>query len=347
MDTALFDYTLPPELIAQRPADRRDESRLLVLRRTTGCVAHHRFGELPDLLRAGDLLVLNDTRVIPARLCLRRKSGSRIEGLFLKEADGGRWTVMLRGRGRIREGEVLDVEGAEGQALRLCESLGEGAWAVAPEPVVPAMDLLERAGRSPLPPYIRRKDPDADLEALDRRRYQTVFAREPGAVAAPTAGLHFTPEVFRALEARGVERTTLTLHVGLGTFKPVATEQVERHRMHAERFRVPPAAAEAIRSARNEGRRVIAVGTTVVRVLESLVRRGGLVPTEGETDLFIYPAFEFHVVDGLVTNFHLPRSTLLMLVSAFAGREFLLRAYEEAVARQYRFYSYGDACLIE
>lgn len=347
MDVSLFDYHLPVELIAQRPAARRDESRLLRLDRASGAVEHHRFSRLPSLLRPGDLLVLNDTRVIPARLTLRRKTGARIDGLFLRVADGGRWEMMLRGRGRIRQGEALQVEGAEQQTLTLLERAADGLWLVEPGPQVDPEALLATVGRAPLPPYIRREAADGDLDREDRTRYQTVFARMPGAVAAPTAGLHFTPELLASFQQRGIQLVYLTLHVGPATFRPVTADRVEDHHMHGERFSLPGATADVVRRARSEGRRVVAVGTTTVRVLESVIRGAGLRETEGETDLFIYPPFEFRAVDALVTNFHLPRSTLLMLASAFAGREVLLRAYQEAIERGYRFYSYGDACLIE
>ena len=348
MDTALFDYHLPVDRIAQRPADRRDQSRLMLLDRASGAIVDHQFAQLPSLLRPGDLLVTNDTRVLPARLALRRLTGSQIEGLFLQAADDGSWEMMIRGRGRIRPGETVAVAGAEGQTLVLAESLGEGLWRVRPEPHVDPQDLLARVGRAPLPPYIQRKAVDPALDDADRRRYQTIFADQPGAVAAPTAGLHFTPELIADLKRRDIQTVSLTLHVGLGTFKPVVAERIEDHRMHSERYRLPAATAKAVRNARAEGRRIVAVGTTVVRVLESLAAaRAGFHEGEGQTDIFIYPPFEFRIVGALVTNFHLPKSSLLMLISAFAGREFVLRAYHEAIARNYRFYSYGDACLIE
>jgi S-adenosylmethionine:tRNA ribosyltransferase-isomerase len=346
METSLFDYHLPMDRIAQRPADSRDTSRLMHIDRASGAMADHVFSDLVTLLRPGDLLVMNDTRVIPARLALRRQTGSRIDGLFVKADEPGRWQLMLRGRGRIREGETLVVEGDEEQSVRLVTSLGDGLWQAAPEPDVDPLDLLERVGRAPLPPYIHRKQGEPALDAEDRRRYQTIYAEAPGAVAAPTAGLHFTPEVLDALAARDIRTARLTLHVGLGTFKPVATQRVEDHKMHHEWFTLPEETAGVVRQARGEGRRVVAVGTTTVRVLETLAQRG-MAAAEGETALFIYPPFEFKAVDAMITNFHLPRSSLLMLVGAFAGRELLLRAYGEAIDRGYRFYSYGDACLIE
>lgn len=348
METSLFDYHLPVDRIAQRPADRRDQSRLMLLDRATGAIEDRQFSQLPTLLRPGDLLVANDTKVLPARLSLRRLTGSQIEGLFLQAAADGHWEMMIRGRGRIHPGETVAVAGAEGQTLVLVDSLGEGLWRVRPEPAVDHQDLLRRVGRAPLPPYIQRKTSDQALDAQDRERYQTVFADQPGAVAAPTAGLHFTPELIAELKRRDILTVPLTLHVGLGTFKPVTAQRVEDHRLHGERYRLPAATATAVRNARAEGRRIVAVGTTVVRVLESLAAaRAGFHQAEGETDLFIYPPFEFRVVGALITNFHLPKSSLLMLVSAFAGREFILRAYHEAISRGYRFYSYGDACFIE
>ncbi len=347
MDTALFDYRLPAEAVAQTPADRRDASRLMRLCRTSGTIDHHRFVELPELLRPGDLMVFNDTRVLPARLAMRRRTGSQIEGLFLSRLDDGRWEVLLRGRGRLKPGESLVIDGAPEQSLRLDAHQGEGIWIVTPQPDADPYDLLRRVGRTPLPPYIDRRNVDERTAAMDAERYQTVFARRDGAVAAPTAGLHFTPEVIERLRQRDVELAYLTLHVGLGTFRPVTADRVEDHRMHSERFELPADTAEAIHRAKAQGRRVVAVGTTTVRVLETVARRGPLGPCSGQTNLFIYPPFEFKLVDVLVTNFHLPRSTLLMMVSALAGREFLLRAYEEAIRQGYRFYSYGDSCLIE
>ena len=340
-----FDYALPPDLIAQHPLARRDESRLLVLRRDSGAVDHRRFRDIVDYLEPGDLLVLNDTRVIPARLVGRRPTGGRIEALLIAP-EGDVWRAMLKGSGRVKLGEKLSFEGGA-LTCTLYGRLPDGqvhlAFPLGHDELIAA---LQRVGRAPLPPYIKRPpETDADREA-DRERYQTVYARRPGAIAAPTAGLHFTPEVFAALDAKGVRRTTLTLHVGLGTFKPVTAERIEDHVMHAEWFELPAEAAEAIAATHAAGHRVIAVGTTATRVLEAIAREPRLAPASGWTDLFITPGFEFRLTDALITNFHLPRSTLLMLVAAFAGRERILAAYEEAKGLGYRFYSYGDAMLI-
>jgi len=346
-----FDYDLPPDLIAQHPAARRDESRLLVLRRDSGATEHRRFGDIAEYLDAGDLLVLNDTRVLPARLVGRRATGGRVEALLVAPVVGGAsssrvtWRAMLKGSGRVKPGERLSFEGGALAGIfkgRLPDGQAELAFDLGHDGLMAA---LQRVGRAPLPPYIKRPNDDPDREA-DLARYQTIYARRPGAIAAPTAGLHFTPEVFAALDAAGVRRATLTLHVGLGTFKPVTAERVEDHVMHAEWFELPAAAAEAIAAARAAGRRVVAVGTTATRVLETVARQGPWRAASGSTDLFITPGFEFRAVDALVTNFHLPRSTLLMLVAAFAGRERVLAAYEQAKRRRYRFYSYGDAMLI-
>ncbi len=344
-----FEYDLPPERIAQAPARPRDASRLMALDRATGAVSHHRFRDLPDLLCPDDLVVLNDTRVIPAALTARRETGGRIDGCFLRAREDGAWEVLLSGRGRLRQGETLAVVDAADRphaSIRL-EARGDGgAWTVRPTDPVEALALLEAAGRPPLPPYIRRDRADPRT-ATDRADYQTVYARQAGAVAAPTAGLHFTDRVLARLEGRGIERTAVTLHVGLGTFQPVRAARAGDHCMHAEWFEISAAAAEAVHRARGAGRRVVAVGTTTVRTLESAAEPDGTVrPGRAWTDLFIYPPHDFRVAGAMVTNFHLPRTTLLMMVSAFAGRERVLAAYREAVRAGYRFYSYGDAMLI-
>ena len=343
MNVADFDYELPPERIAQHPLPRRDASRLLVLERSSGTTAHRRFRDLTRLLVPGDLLVLNDTRVIPARLIGRKSTGGRVELLLLERQDRI-WRCLVQASRKPAVGSTLAFDG--GLAGRILERFGE-EWSV--DLTHGSGDVereLERVGAMPLPPYIKRdagKPPPVD----DRERYQTVFAERAGAVAAPTAGLHFTPELLQALRESGVELAFLTLHVGPGTFVPVRSERVEEHRMQAERFVLSQAVAGAVERTRGRGGRVVAVGTTVVRTLESRADDSGrVIAGSGRAELFIYPGYRFRVVDAMLTNFHLPRSTLLMLVSAFAGRERILSAYREAVRRGYRFYSYGDAMLL-
>jgi S-adenosylmethionine:tRNA ribosyltransferase-isomerase len=329
-----FDYALPPELIAQTPLPERSASRLLQLQGARWRDLAMR--DLPSLLRAGDLLVFNDTRVLPARLAARKPTGGRIE-IFLERALAGRRAlVQLRDSKSVRAAMMLSTEGGE---VRLIGRQGE-LWEV--ELPIATHEFFERHGRVPLPPYIRRPP-----EAADRERYQSLWARVPGAVAAPTASLHFDAPLLSALDAAGIERTWLTLHVGAGTFAPVRTEELAAHRLHSEYYELPAAAVEAISRARERGGRVVAVGTTVARALESAARaEGPLEPTAGETTLFIRPGFKFRVIDALLTNFHLPQSTLLMLVAAFAGREAVLAAYAHAIAQRYRFFSYGDAMLV-
>lgn len=352
MLTSDFDFELPDDRIAQEPAPR-GESRLLVLDAPPGkAERHRRIGDLPELLRAGDLLVVNDTRVIPARLFGRRllvraggaeggeaEEGGRIELLLVEKVDDAahEWTALVRPGKKARPGTRLRF--GDGLEAEVVARLGDGRHRVRfGEAVEPHLDRL---GHVPLPPYIKRED-----RAEDRERYQTVFAAQPGAVAAPTAGLHFTPALLERLAARGVEVARVTLHVGIGTFKPVTAALVHEHVMDEERYDVPEATAAAIAAARRRGGRVVAVGTTTVRTLESAAGEGGEVRSgAGRTGLFVYPGYRFRVVDVLLTNFHLPRSTLLMMVSAFAGRERVLAAYREAVEAGYRFYSYGDAML--
>jgi S-adenosylmethionine:tRNA ribosyltransferase-isomerase len=349
-----FDYDLPERLIAQQPAERREKSRLLRLSRGSGRLSHHTFVELPRLLRRGDLLVLNDTKVIPARFFCRRASGGRVEGLYLKTGPAGAWEVLLKNAGRCKPGERLILQGDASRQLELREDLGEGRWTLLPTPAGPAEEILSRVGVPPLPPYIRRQD-DSQFTTADRHRYQTVYAEKAGAVAAPTAGLHFTEEAFADLASAGVDTARVTLHVGLGTFAPVKHEDIAAHPMHSEWYDLPVEAAEKIAAARSQDRRVIAVGTTSLRVLESVARanNGRVVPASGWTDLFVYPPAEFYVVDAMITNFHLPKSTLLMLIAAFCqpggtgGIRMILDAYAEAIRHEYRFFSYGDAMLIE
>lgn len=343
MDLSLFDYQLPPDRIAQYPAERRDASRLLALDRMSGGLEDRLFSELPDLLRPGDLLVLNDSRVIPARLLGQLADSDReIELLLIRELAPARWEALARPARALKPGGVV-VVGDGAVAVRVAERLGEGRRLVEFPAGMEVLTLLRRHGVPPLPPYIARHcKPGAE----DWERYQTVYAKHDGSVAAPTAGLHFTEEVLSRLQGRGVGIEVLTLHVGPGTFQPIRAARVEAHRMEAERMEVPGTVAVAIDRAKSEGHRVIAVGTTTTRALESAARDGRVHPLVGEADLFIYPGYRFRVIDGLLTNFHLPRSSLLCLVSAFAGREQVLAAYRHAVEKGYRFYSYGDAMLI-
>ena len=342
MKVADFDYVLPADRIAQVPAERRDQARLLVLHRQTGELEHRVFAELPEYLHPGDCLVVNDTRVIPARLVGRRPTGGRVELLLLRPVGERSWEALAKPGRRARPGTIVEFGGGELTAT-VTQALPDGVRLVRLAYEGDLADVLERFGRTPLPPYIKR---DADRPE-DRERYQTVYARADGAVAAPTAGLHFTDELLARIRQRGVEVAGVTLHVGLGTFQPVIVPVVEEHRLHGEAFSVGPAAAAAINARRAAGGRVVAVGTTSVRVLETVAQPDGrVVPGSGVTDVFIYPGYHFRAVDVLVTNFHLPRSTLLMLVSAFAGRERVLSAYAEAIREGYRFYSYGDAMLI-
>lgn len=386
-----YDYDLPAERIAERPSARRDESALMVLPRGGGAREHRRFRDLVDLMSPGDLLVLNESKVLPARLLGRKPSGAAAEVLLIRPlpttkssgvgvattddsgalsgvgvdatddsgavrafapgatddsgavrgvGDATEWEALVRPGGKLKPGRVVDV--AEDLRIEIVDSAPGGGRRVRVVTPLSVAEALSRHGHMPLPPYIDRSD-DAD----DRERYQTVYARTAGSVAAPTAGLHFTPDLLARLEARGVRRTAISLHVGVGTFRPVETDDPANHEMHAEVYHVPEAASRAVAEARARGGRVWAVGTTVVRTLESVATADGRVPPgSGSTDLFIRPPFSFRVVDGLITNFHLPRSTLLMLVSAFAGRDATLEAYRDAVARGYRFYSYGDAMAV-
>jgi S-adenosylmethionine:tRNA ribosyltransferase-isomerase len=368
VQTSDFDYDLPPELIAQEPAAQRDASRLLVLRRQPSAISHrpsavscqdapithhaspitqhpapsthHVFSDLPSFVEAGDVVVVNDSRVIPARLVARRPGGGAAEVLLVTREADGTWRALVRPGARIRAGSVLSLE--RDDRIEVVEHLATGERRV--RLAGPGGDdaILRRRGRVPLPPYIRR-----DPTPLDAERYQTVYADEPGSVAAPTAGLHFTPELLAAIKGRGAAVARVTLHVGPGTFRPVAVEDPAKHHLDPEAYVVPATAAAAINAARASGGAVWAVGTTVTRTLESCAAADGtLRPGAGWTSLFIRPGHTFRVVDRLVTNFHLPRSTLLMLVAAFAGREAILAAYREAVAQRYRFYSYGDAMAI-
>ena len=339
MKTKDFWYDLPEELIAQTPLEHRDSSRLMLLNKQTGEIRHSVFSQLPQLLRPGDCLVMNDSRVIPARLFGKRDTGGAVEVLLLNDRGGGVWECLTRPGRKTPVGTHLHfgsdelsatVIGLESDGNKLLQFHTEGIF----------LEVLERLGHMPLPPYIK-------AELKDAERYQTVYANEPGSAAAPTAGLHFTKELLAQLDDMGVELNRITLHVGLGTFRPVKEEDLTKHEMHSEYCAISGAVAERINRAKREGRRVIAVGTTSCRTLEAVADEQGEVrPFHGQVNIFIYPGYRFKCIDGLITNFHLPESTLIMLVSALAGRETVLHAYETAVKERYRFFSFGDAMLI-
>ncbi|MFQ6044066.1 MAG: tRNA preQ1(34) S-adenosylmethionine ribosyltransferase-isomerase QueA [Candidatus Poribacteria bacterium] len=342
MKLSLFDYDLPEELIAQYPSPNRDESRLMVLDRTSRSITHSQFRLIGEFLSPNDLLVLNDTKVIPARLVgKKQRTGAKIEIFLVAERERNIWEALIKPGKRVKHGTV--VEFGEGiLKARVLAKLETGAYIVRLKYRGRLLEILSQIGQTPLPPYIKRQP-----EPIDKIRYQNVYAAKNGAVAAPTAGLHFTQELLDALQREGIDIVKLTLHVGLGTFQPVKTGEVEAHKMHAEYFEISPKAAKRINRCKQKGGRIVAVGTTSVRTLETAVADNGrVVGKSGFTDLFIYPGYQFKIVDALITNFHLPKSTLLMLVSAFASREFVLEAYQEAIKQRYRFYSYGDAMLI-
>jgi len=337
-----FDYDLPPELIAQHPLPHRDDSRMMIVDRKAGTIRHGQFREFGGFMDAGDLLVLNDTRVLPARLW-GTSGEAKIEFLAIREITPGLWEVLCRPAKRVREGDIVHFP--SGIEARVTGPAEEGRR-ILDFGETDVRALLHDIGFAPLPPYIKRAKPDEAARPEDILRYQTVFAKNEGAIAAPTAGLHFTEGVLRGLKAKGVDIRRVTLDVGLATFQPVRADLVDDHRMLEEWYSVAPAAARAVNAARSESRPVTAVGTTVVRTLESAWQAGAVRPGRRATSLFIRPGFEFHVVDRLLTNFHLPRSTLLMLVSSFAGYDLVMRAYREAVRERYRFFSYGDGMLI-
>lgn len=338
---ALLDYELPPHLIAQEPSSQRDASRLLVVKRASRELEHRRFADLTQYVRPGDLLVLNDTRVLPARvLGVRAKTGGKWEGLFLHAHANGCWEMLAKTRGHPDVGEVIALDPGP-LKLTLRGRVG-GHWLAEPSlPGSPA-ELLAQAGQMPLPPYIRK----GLAHATDRERYQTVFAKHDGSVAAPTAGLHFTPSLLEKLQAQDVRIAYVTLHVGLGTFEPMKTDDPHQHTMHHEWGTVPEATVQAVQECKAKGGRVIAVGTTATRALESAAQDGELRSWSGNTNIFIYPPYRFRVLDGLITNFHLPRTTLLLLVAAFADVDLIRTAYTAAIQEQYRFFSYGDAMFL-
>jgi S-adenosylmethionine:tRNA ribosyltransferase-isomerase len=348
MKTQLLDYDLPEELIAQKPMVRRSDSRLLVLERKTGRLIDSRFAKIGDFLRGGDCLVLNDTRVLAARFFARRETGGKLEGLFLRQPEKNVWEVMLKGLAKVKAGERIwlkDIRGEDFYFAEVVEKTDVGKCLLRVGAEGSVEEVLEKIGFAPLPPYIKRGE-DFALSARDRQRYQTVYARNLGAVAAPTAGLHFTKKLLSRLEERGIKLAYITLDVGEGTFKPVTAETLEEHRIHEERFGIDEKNAGIINGVKKNGGRIIAVGTTSVRAIETAVKDSAISAMSGNTNLFIMPGYRFRMVDGMVTNFHLPRSTLLALVGAFAGLETILAAYRYAIEKRYRFYSYGDAILI-
>jgi S-adenosylmethionine:tRNA ribosyltransferase-isomerase len=347
MRTDELDFHLPPELIAQTPAERRERSRLLHFRRDDRSIAHRVFEDLPLLIRRDDLLVFNDARVVPARFALRKHTGGLVEGLFVSQHAPRRWNVMLRNAPAAGDQPPMRFVDAPDVTAQIVERGDGGMYAIEVPVDEPATAFLSRVGRMPLPPYIRRDKQHDERDVLDRDRYQTVYAAADGSIAAPTAGLHFTPDVLAALDARGIERATVTLDVGLGTFKPVTADRLEDHVMHVEAYRIPPAAADALNRAKRAGRRIVAVGTTSARVLESQPENAPFTARSDTTGILIHPPYRWKHVGALITNFHLPRSTLVALVAALVGPDEQRRLYAEAIAQRYRFYSYGDAMLVE
>ncbi len=336
-----YDYHLPASLIAQYPSPQRGGTSLMILHRRTGDIEHRTFQDIAEYLNPGDLLVMNNTRVLPARLIGKKKTGGRVEMLLIPSwsVTNGEWRALIKGSGKLKQKTRIQFEqGIDGEVDEVRDGKGKVSFFYRGE--VP--DILKKIGHIPLPPYIKRRD-----EPLDKERDQTVFAAKDGSIAAPTAGLHFTRETLRSLTDKGVRTTAITLHVGIGTFTPVKASDVEDHTMEAEWVEISKETVRKIVDTRARGGRVIAVGTTTTRCLESFADgKGGVKPANGMTSLFIYPPYHFRVIDALITNFHLPKSTLIMLVSAFAGKDFLIKAYQEAIRRKYRFYSYGDAMLI-
>jgi len=348
MKTQDLDYYLPPELIAQKPADVRSESRLLILERDSGRITDSTFSKIGDFLRKGDCLVLNDTRVLPARFFAKRTTGGKLEGLFLSESSACLWEVMLKGAGKVKVGEQIALKNKTDEDFceaKVQERKGEGLFKLKISCDGDYETILEEVGFAPLPPYIKRGS-DIEQAKIDKERYQTVYAEAAGAVAAPTAGLHFTKEMIEQLKDKGMKFAHVTLHVGMGTFKPVTAETLEEHKMHSEWFSIGEDAANLINETKKNSGRIIAVGTTSVRTLESAAEQGRVKAMSGATEIFIKPGYEFKIVNAMVTNFHLPKSTLLALVGAFAGLDKIFSAYNHAIEQRYRFYSYGDAMLV-
>ncbi len=348
MRTDDLHYELPAELIAQTPAQRRKLSRMLVMDRAANTLTDRVFSDLTEFLKAGDCLVLNNTKVLPARFYAQKTTGGRLEGLFLLAEDAGRWQVLLKNARKINSGDTIVLLSRDGEPFcraQAVKSEGLGQWMLMPEAEGDPQEVLERIGFAPLPPYIKRGDGDAHPEE-DLDRYQTVYAEQAGAVAAPTAGLHFDTAMLERIQQMGVKIAYVTLHVGIGTFRPVQTETLDEHPMHEERYEIGEQAAAILNETAQSGGQVVAVGTTSVRTLESVAKNRTIHAARGKTRLFIQPGYEFQMVDAMITNFHLPKSTLLALVGAFAGMEHTMQAYRHAIEQRYRFYSYGDAMLI-
>lgn len=341
-----FDYILPEELIAQRPSDKRENSRMMVLNRDNQEILHKHFYDIVDLLDDNHVLILNDTKVIPARLYGYKDTGAKIEVFLLKEKENHNWEVLIKPSKRVRVGTVIKI--AEKLSCEVLMPLpDDGKWLVKMIYEGDIFEILHKVGNIPLPPYIERKMTNEELKKLDFERYQTVYAKDEGSVAAPTAGLHFTQDILKKLQDKGVEVGYVTLNVGIGTFRPVKCDNILDHRMDSETFQIKQETADLINRAKAEGKKIVAVGTTSVRTLESAYKMfGGIQACKGASELFIYPPYEFKVVDKLITNFHLPKSTLLMLVSALATKDFVFKAYAEAIKEKYRFYSYGDCMFI-
>ncbi len=342
-----FDYDLPEELIAQMPADKRENSKMMVLDRKNKTIMHKHFYDIVDLIDPNSLLVLNNTKVLPARLYgIKEETGAKIEIFLLKQLDGKQWETLIKPSKRIKEGTLIKVSD-ELSARAISQTEEDGGWIVELIYEGNVLDVLHRNGNIPLPPYIERKLQNDEIKKLDFERYQTVYAKDEGSVAAPTAGLHFTEEILNKLKSKGVGIAYVTLNVGLGTFRPVKCENILEHKMHSETFEITQETADMINSAKKDGKKIIAVGTTTVRTLETAYQKYGMIKAcHDESKLFIYPPYEFKVIDNLITNFHLPKSTLLMLVSALAGKDFIFEAYKEAIENKYRFFSYGDCMYI-
>jgi S-adenosylmethionine:tRNA ribosyltransferase-isomerase len=353
MRTEHLDFQLLPELIAQTPPENRGESRLLHYARTTREIHHRKFSDLPSILHPGDVMVFNDSKVIPARFYLRKQTGGKVEALFLQQIEPRKWLVLLKDLGNSDPVLTLPLPGSTkadeegGLPVGILERRGGGEFVIGLSQAIPAVELLLQIGRMPLPPYIRREKQSDERDEMDRQRYQTVYAHQPGAVAAPTAGLHFTPEILQRVDEMGIERVMVTLHVGAGTFKPILSDTLGGHAMHSESYAISSEAAQTLNRAKKENRRIVAVGTTSARVLESQPDDRPIAAGADNTNIFIYPPYRWKHVDALITNFHLPRSTLIALVAAMTGLDEQRRIYREAITEKYRFFSYGDAMLLE